>query len=55
MWLESEKRLIVGSEGGSILFADVMHFGHGPQTPYIGHLAKEFKDANSLSFLGRHE
>jgi len=54
MWLESEKRLIVGSEGGSILFADVMHFGHGPQTPYIGHLAKEFKDANSPSFLGRH-
>lgn len=54
IWLDSEKRLIVGSEGGSILFADVMHFGHGPQTPYLGHLAKEFKDATSPSFLGRH-
>lgn len=53
-WLEAEKRLVVGSEGGSVLFADVIHFGHGPQTPYLGHLAKEFKDPNSPCFLGRH-
>lgn len=53
-WLEAEKKLIVGSEGGSVLFADVIHFGHGPQTPYLGHLAKEFKDAKSASFLGRY-
>jgi hypothetical protein len=53
-WLETEKRLVVGSEEGSALFADVMAFGHGIQTPYLGHLAPEFKDPKSPSFLGRH-
>ncbi len=53
-WLETEQRLVVGSEGGAALFADVIHFGHGIQTPYIGHLAREFKTANSPSFLGKH-
>ncbi len=53
-WLESTQHLVVGSEGGSVLFADVIHFGHGPQTPYLGHLAREFKDTGSASFLGRH-
>ncbi|MFO1499487.1 MAG: glycoside hydrolase [Verrucomicrobiota bacterium] len=52
-WLETDKRLVVGSEGGSALFADVIHFGHGVQTPYVGHLAAEFRDPNSPSFLGR--
>lgn len=53
-WLETEKKLVVGSEEGSALFADVIAFGHGIQTPYLGHLAPEFKDPNSPSFLGRH-
>ncbi len=53
-WLESEKKLVVGSEEGSVLFADVMHFGHGIQTPYLGHLSPAFKDPDSASFLGRH-
>jgi len=53
-WLEVEKRLVVGSEEGSALFADVIHFGHGIQTPYLGHLAPGFKDPKSPSFVGRH-
>jgi hypothetical protein len=53
-WLESEKRLVVGSEDGSALFADVIHFGHGVQTPYIGHLDPAFRDKESPHFLGRH-
>ena len=53
-WLESDKRLVVGSEGGSALFADVIHFGHGPQTPYLGHLDPAFRDQSSPHFLGRH-
>jgi hypothetical protein len=53
-WLESEKKLIVGSEEGSVLFADVILFGHGILTPYIGHLSADFKDSKSPHFLGRH-
>lgn len=53
-WLESDQRLVVGSEDGSALFADVVHFGHGVQTPYLGHLAPELRDAKSPHFLGRH-
>lgn len=53
-WLESDEKLVVGSEDGSVLFADVIHFGHGIQTPYLGHLALEFKDPKSPGFLGRH-
>jgi hypothetical protein len=53
-WLESEKGLVVGSEDGSALFADVIHFGHGVQTPYIGHLDPAFRDRESPHFLGRH-
>jgi len=53
-WLESQHRLVVGSEGGSVLFADVIHFGHGVHTPYIGHLDPAFRDRNSPYYLGRH-
>jgi len=53
-WLETDEKLVVGSEGGSALFADVIHFGHGIATPYIGHLAKEFKDPNSPCFMGKY-
>lgn len=52
-WLESEHRMVVGSEGGSVLFADVIHFGHGVHTPYIGHLDPGFRDRQSPYFLGR--
>ncbi|MEM8930615.1 MAG: glycoside hydrolase [Acidobacteriota bacterium] len=53
-WLESEHRLVVGSEGGSVLFTDVVHFGHGVHTPYIGHLSKAFRDRDGRHFVGRH-
>ncbi|MCL5281392.1 MAG: glycoside hydrolase [Planctomycetes bacterium] len=53
-WLESEHRLVVGSEGGSVLFADVIHFGHGVHTPYIGHLDPSFRDTQSPYYLGRY-
>ena len=53
-WLENDQRLLVGSEGGSILFSDVIHFGHGVHTPYIGHLAPAFRNRESPHFLGRH-
>ena len=46
--------MVVGSEGGAVLFADVIHCGHGVHTPYIGHLAAGFKDKNSPHYLGRH-
>ena len=53
-WIEEDQGMLVGSEGGSILFADVIHFGHGVHTPYIGHLDPRFRDHNSEYFLGRH-
>ncbi|MBP7948796.1 MAG: hypothetical protein KA004_04005 [Verrucomicrobiales bacterium] len=53
-WLESQHGLVVGSEGGSVLFADVIHFGHGVHTPYLGHLSPSFRDPKSPSFLGRY-
>lgn len=52
-WLKTEHKMVVGSEGGSVLFADVIHFGHGVHTPYIGHLSPSFKDTKSPHFLGR--
>ena len=42
------------SEGGSALFAGVIHFAHGPHTPYLGHLDPAFRDDKSPHFLGRH-
>jgi len=53
-WLESSSGMVVGSEGGSVLFADVIHFGHGVHTPYIGHLDPAFRDRQSPYFLGRY-
>ncbi len=53
-WLETTQRMVVGSEGGSILFADVFHFGHGVHTPYLGHLDPVMRDRQSPYFLGRH-
>ncbi len=52
-WLETGHQMVVGSEGGSVLFADVIHFGHGIQTPYLGHLDPAFRDKDSKSYLGR--
>jgi hypothetical protein len=53
-WLSETQKVLVGSEGGSVLFADVIHFGHGVQTPYVGHLDPAFRDAKNAYFLGRH-
>lgn len=53
-WLIEEQGLVVGSEGGSVLFSDVIHFGHGVHTPYIGHLHPGFRDRESPYYLGRH-
>jgi len=53
-WLASEHSLVVGSEGGSVLFADVIDYGHGVDTPYIGHLDPALRDRSSKHYLGRH-
>ena len=53
-WLENERGMVVCSEGGSVLFADVIHVGHGVHTPYIGHLDPSFRDRDSPYYLGRH-
>ena len=53
-WLESSRRMVVGSEGGSVLFADVIHFGHGVHTPYIFHLDPAFRDRTSPYFIGSY-
>ena len=53
-WLASAHGLVVGSEGGSALFADVIDFGHGVQTPFIGHLDPAFRDPQGPHFLGRY-
>jgi len=45
VWLGDTQKVVVGSEGGSVLFADVVHFGHGVQTAYIGHVDPAFRDA----------
>lgn len=52
-WLEAKHKMVVGSEGGSVLFADVIHFGHGVHTPYVGHLSPSLKDASSRHYIGR--
>ncbi len=53
-WLAEEQGLVVGSEGGSVLFADVIDFGHGVDTPYLGHLDPAPRDRDSEYFLGAH-
>lgn len=53
-WLEKNRQMVVGSEGGSVLFSDVIHYGHGVHTPYIGHLDPAFRDRASPHFLGSH-
>jgi hypothetical protein len=52
-WLGQEQKLVVGSEEGSVLVSDLIHFGHGVHTPYIGHLDPAFQDRSSPHFLGR--
>ena len=51
-WLGQEQKLVVGSEGGSVLLSDLVTFGHGVHTPYIGHLDPAFRDKSSPFFLG---
>tara|TARA_R110002072_G_scaffold273219_4_gene433837 strand:+ start:31578 stop:33644 length:2067 start_codon:yes stop_codon:yes gene_type:complete len=53
-WLADEHDFVVGSEGGSVLFSDVIDYGHGVDTPYIGHLDPSLRDRNSPHYLGRH-
>lgn len=53
-WIESEFNLPVGSEDGSVLVADLIHFGHGVHTPFIAHLDPAFRDPKSRYFLGRY-
>ncbi|MBK8978094.1 MAG: hypothetical protein IPM29_19490 [Planctomycetes bacterium] len=52
-WL-GERGPVVGSEGGSVLFADLLCFGHGVDTPYLGHLDPALRDPDSPYFPGRH-
>ncbi|UCF37149.1 MAG: hypothetical protein JSU96_20565 [Acidobacteriota bacterium] len=51
-WLETTRGMVVGSEEGSVLFSDLIHYGHGVQTPYLGHLDPQFRDRKSPYFLG---
>jgi Glycosyl hydrolases related to GH101 family, GH129 len=53
-WMARSHDLVIGSEGGSALLLDVVRFGHGVDTPYLGHLAPEFADPASVHYLGRH-
>jgi hypothetical protein len=53
-WLAQEQKVVVGSEEGSALVSDLVHFGHGVHTPYLGHLDPAFRDKASPHFLGRH-
>lgn len=53
-WLAERHDLVVGSEGGSILFSDVIDYGHGVDTPYLGHLDPAMRDRQSPHYLGRH-
>lgn len=53
-WLLDEHRLVLGSEGGCVLFSDLIAFGQGVHTPYIAHLDPAFRDPESPGFLGRH-
>ncbi|MEM9296695.1 MAG: glycoside hydrolase, partial [Planctomycetota bacterium] len=53
-WMAQQHGLVVGSEGGSALFAEVIRYGHGVDTPYIGHLEPAFRDPESEHFLGKH-
>jgi hypothetical protein len=53
-WLGLDRKVVVGSEEGSALVSDLIHFGHGVQTPYLGHLDPAFRDPSSPYFLGRH-
>ncbi|GAB4108438.1 MAG: hypothetical protein Kow001_05680 [Acidobacteriota bacterium] len=53
-WLARERGLVVGSEEASVLVSDVLDFGQGVQTPYLGHLDPQLRDPDSPYFLGRY-
>jgi hypothetical protein len=53
-WLGKEQKVVVGSEEGSVLVSDLIDFGHGVHTPYIGHLDPAFRDKAGPHFLGRY-
>jgi len=53
-WLRTEFGLPIGSEEGTVLMADLVDFGHGVQTPFIGHLDPAFRDRKSPYFLGAY-
>ncbi len=53
-WLGQEQKVVVGSEEGTALVSDLVHFGHGVHTPYLGHLDPAFRDPASPHFLGRY-
>jgi hypothetical protein len=53
-WMAKAYGLVIGSEGGSALFVDIIRFGHGVDTPYLAHLDPGFSDRQSPYFIGRH-
>ncbi|MEM6333945.1 MAG: glycoside hydrolase [Planctomycetota bacterium] len=53
-WAADAHGLVVGSEGGSLLFANAIAFGHGVHTPYFGHHYAGYRDRSSPYFGGRH-
>ncbi|GAA5512777.1 hypothetical protein Dcar01_01501 [Deinococcus carri] len=51
----SDRHLVVGSEGGSYLFADLIHVGEGYLTPALGRwVDPDLADKKSPYFLGRY-
>lgn len=53
-WIRDTHQLVLGSEGGSILFSDLIAYGQGVHTPFVIHLDPAFRDPDSPSFIGRH-
>ncbi|MEO0588486.1 MAG: glycoside hydrolase, partial [Planctomycetota bacterium] len=53
-WVADAHGVVVGSEGGSLLFANAIAYGHGVHTPYFGHLYAGYRDRSSPYYGGRH-
>lgn len=53
-WLNRQRGLVVGSEGGSGYASPVIHFAHGMFTPVIGWGDPDFKDKQSPYYMGAY-
>lgn len=53
-WIKDTYDLVIGSEGGSGLFASTIHFAHGMMTPVFGFFDPDLKERNSKYYLGSY-